>query len=350
VRTRAERRRILFWSLFVATIGAVFLLLAGLRLTLGVPQPTILVSAGVFAACALLFSAIHARTRRFATGRIVGLLLSWIAISALLFGTAFWLDRAGWIWYQLTGYNITLPEDCSNFVDVPVTRFLRENPAFAEDPEQIGALRLGRGIHVIERTIVVPRGTMLTIAAGATLRFKRGCSLISYSPIIARGTDLEPILLTAQNRFLKWGVVGVVGHGRSVFENVRFEHGRQARVNGLDFFGGLSLIGADVEIRNCEFIRLCGNDAVYVRSGNVQIRDNVFRNAFQDGLDLDSSYGEIRDNRFVTCGDEGIDLSRNGELAVFDNTILDAAGGRIGADLGLEEIRSANTLGYPKSD
>ncbi|UCE03524.1 MAG: right-handed parallel beta-helix repeat-containing protein [Candidatus Latescibacterota bacterium] len=336
--------------MFVATIGAVFLLLATLRLMLSVPQPTIVVAAGIFTACALLFSAVNARARRLATGRIVGLLFGWVVICALLFGTTFWLDRAGWIWYQLTGYNLTLPEDRSLFVDVPITTFLREHPMFEEDPERVGAVHLERGIHVIDRTVVVPRGTTLTIAAGATLRFKHGCSLISYSPIIARGSEIEPILFTAENRFLKWGVVGVVGPGRSLFEHARFEHGRQARVNGLDFFGGLSLIGVDVEIHNCEFVRLCGKDAVYVRSGNVSIRDNVVTNAFRDGLDLESSDGEIRDNRFVNCGDEGIDLSHNGDLIVVDNVILDPRGGKIGADVGLEGIKATNTLGYTREN
>jgi urease beta subunit len=328
----------------------VFLFLVGLRFAVGVPMPMLVVCAAIFALCALVFWAVNLTSRRVATTRIVGLLLSWVSVSALLFGTAFWVDRAGWIWYQLTGYDVTLPENLSQQVDLPVAMFLYANPSFEKMGEHNNAIRLGPGIHTIERTIVVPRGTRLTIEAGATLRFKPGCSLISYSPIVARGSEVEPILFTANNRYLKWGVVGVVSTERSVFENVRFEHGRQAHVNGVDFHGGLSLIGAEVQIRNCEFTHLYGRDGVYVRRGQVDIRDNLFENTFKDGLDLDSSRGEVSDNRFVNCGDEGIDLSRNNDVAVHDNVIIDARGGSIGAALHLEEIKSANTLGYPSDE
>jgi hypothetical protein len=55
-------------------------------------------------------------------------------------------------------------------------------------------------------------------------------------------------------------------------------------------------------------------------------------------------------NRFVRCGDEGIDLSENRDLAVYGNTILDARGGRLAADVGLEELRRNNTLGYVQAE
>jgi len=110
----------------------------------------------------------------------------------------------------------------------------------------------------------------------------------------------------------------------------------------------LSLIGANVEIRHCVFTHLFGKDGVYVRGGHVAIHDNLFEDVRKDGLDLDGGSGEVSRNRFIDCRDEGIDLSQTGDVDVFDNTILDARGGRIGTDRDLEFLKAKNSLGYTK--
>lgn len=271
----------------------------------------------------------------------------WIVVIALLLGTVYYVDRAGWIWFRLTGYNVTLEEELSGSIDLPVRSFIDRNQIFSVDPENPTGLVLRKGKYDISRTTLIPPGLSLTVEPGTVLQFAAGRSLISYSPIIARGTKSEPILFTARNKFLKWGVVGVVGPGRSVFEYTRFEHGRQALVNNIDFFGSLSLIGADVEIRHSQFVNLFGKDAVYVREGQVLIRENLFWDTYKDCLDLDAGTGEISHNQFINCGDEGIDLSENQEVQVFDNRILDSKGGRISADKDLEAIKARNIFGYP---
>ncbi|NIW23747.1 MAG: hypothetical protein GWN29_03855, partial [Gammaproteobacteria bacterium] len=268
-------------ALFVAVLG----LLAAIRVLFSIPKPLLIVSAIVFALCAAVFWISRSRITGVALTQMFGLVMAWITVSALLFGTAFWVDRAGWIWFQLTGYNVTLSEDYTEHVDSSLAEFVRRNPMFTVTNEVGHDLTL-RGEHVVDRTILIPRGTSLVIEPGTVLRFGRGCSMISYGTITARGTEDEPILFTARHPFLKWGVVGVVGNERasgSVFEHAQFDQGRQARVNAIDFPGCLSVIGAAVEIRNCRFSGLYGKDAVYVRSGNVLIRDNLFADTFKDG-------------------------------------------------------------------
>ena len=136
----------------------------------------------------------------------------------------------------------------------------------------------------------------------------------------------------------------------AVFEHVHLEDARQAAVNGVDFPGGLSLIGTDVEINNCEFTDMYGKDAIYVREADVEILENRIQRTFKDGVDLDGSSGMIHDNFFVDCGDEGIDLSENVDVDVRMNTIRDSRGGRIAADHNLAQIKLANILEYSSRD
>lgn len=341
--------------LAIPVTAVVLLALLGLRIVAQVPLTFVAVTGLLF----LLHSAIFWWIEPQAVGpvslaaayRQVGaLMLSWFLWMALLFGSLYWIDRAGWLWYQVTGFNTILAEELQDSVNVPVATFVEQNPSFAIDPDDPGGLILRRGVYEWNETVVVPQGTGLKIEAGSELRFGAGRSLISYSPIMAQGTASEPIRFTARNRWLKWGAVGVVSAGPSLFEHVIFEHGRQALVNGVDFYGALSLIETDVEIRNSHFSDLHGRDAVNVQYGHVLIQDNVFRNIHRDGLDLDGGSGRVSGNRFVECGDEGIDLGENEEITVVDNTVLGRQGGRISADHNLEEILSQNTVGYTEDE
>ena len=140
--------------------------------------------------------------------------------------------------------------------------------------------------------------------------------------------------------------MGVVRSGKSIFEYANFRDGRTARVNNIDFFAMLSVIGGDVEITNCEFLDAYGKDAINVRYGDVMIANNLIVNTYKDGIDLDGGSGVISHNRFVNCDDEGIDLSENEHIEVYENDIRDTRGGSIGADVNLEEIKAQNSLGF----
>ncbi len=320
--------------------------LAAAHLFLHVPKPMLLVSAGLFLVCCLIFRLAYRHLHGSLSFRIAILYLVWVGLAGSLFWVGFHIDRSRWVYYRLTGYDLSFSDEKSYLAIVPVRNFLAYNRTFAADPDAPGHILLRRGEHVIDHTVVVPRDTHLTIEAGAVLRFHHGSSLISYSAIVARGTASDPIVFTARDQTRKWGAVGIVGGGLSIFEHAHFDQGRHVRVNGTDFYGTLSLIGADVEIRHSRFVDLYGKDAVYVRGGHVVIQDNLFENVRKDGLDLNGGHGTVSHNRFVNCHDEGIDISEAGEVEIVDNVILDARGGRIGADGDADDLKAHNTLGY----
>ena len=272
-----------------------------------------------------------------------------IVITLLLTGL-YNFDRAGWNWYMLTGYNSTPQENLFALANLTREDFLRRYSHFTSDRLDPNRLILPKGEYDIDRTIIIPVGLSLVIEPGAVLRFAVGRSLISYGPITARGREEEMIVFTAQKDWLKWGVVGIVRAEKSIFEYALFEHGRQARVNDVDFFGCLSAIESELEINRCQFRNLYGKDGVYIGKGKVVARNNMFCNLFKDGVDLDGSRGVIGQNYFVNCGDEGIDLSENYEVQVVANVIYDRRGGRIDADHNLEEIKSQNVLGFYQND
>jgi hypothetical protein len=296
-----------------------------------VPGPLLLFIGAAFAVYSIIFWSLQREHKKSAAGQLVTWLSSWSCITAAILGGAYHFDKAGWMWFKLTGYNVTLPQNLTDRVNVTPAAFVARYPFITIDPQDSSRLLIRRGDYEIDETIVVPPGLSLTIAPGTILQFGANCSLISYSPIIARGAENAPILFTAQNSWRKWGVVGVVHAGQSVFKYVRFQHGRQAVINNIDFPGTLSLVETDAEITHSHFAHLFGKDGAQVHGGQVFFRNNIFRHCFKDGVDFDGGAGEISHNRFEDCGDEAIDLGEDSRVQVLDNLIIgskNATGGR----------------------
>lgn len=331
------------YVLLAVPILVVFLILLLAQVVFDVPKPLLLLLGGTFLLWTAVFWYFNRRPETTTLKYLARWFLPWIGGLLLFLGAIYFIDRAGWLWFRVTGYNVTLPEDFQGQEDLTPDEFVAEHSQFELDAM---GLHLPQGEHIFRETVIVPRGTTLTIEPGAVLRFGAGRSLISYSPIVAQGTESEPIRFTAQYPWLKWGVVGVVQSPLSLFEHIQIEHSRQALVNDVDFFAGLSLIESDGVIYNSTFENVFGKDAVNARLSDVHIQNNVFRNAYKDCLDLDGGSGEIRDNLFIDCDDEGIDLSANEAVIVIDNTILDVRGGRLAAEQNQEAIERLNTLGY----
>lgn len=332
--------------------GVVLALVAVAGLIFNLPKPLLVTLGSVFLACSAFFWGLRPPLKRPAKARILQLagrlLFLWLLMTTLLLSSVYSIDRAGWLWFRLTGYDVVLAEDLTDQVNQPLEAFIRRHPLFAIDPQDPTGLVLPQGDYQISETILVPAGSKLTIEPGTVLRFAAGRSLISYSPIIARGTEQAPIRFIAQRKWLKWGAVGLVRTGASVFEYVEFEHGRRAQVNGIDFFGSLSVIETDVKVLHSRFSNAFGKDSLNIRFADFLVQHNTFQNAYKDGLDIDGGSGLISHNRFIDCDDEGIDLSENEAVQVFDNTVLDRRGGRIAAEQNLDEILALNTLGYSR--
>lgn len=328
-----------------ATLVLLLVVLA-MKMIWHVPNALLRTTALLFLASLIPFWLANRSPRHPAGKQVMHFLIIWLVSSGAFFGLAFRWDGAGWNWFRLTGYNLTLEQHNSAAITASVSEFLAAHPVFVKKDSANAGLLLPRGTYRFARTVIIPGGTKLEIAAGTRIRIAAGRSFISYSPIVALGTPGAPIVFAAADRWRKWGVVGVVSEGASRFEHVRFENGRQARVNGIDFPGTLTCIGGSVEIRNSLFRKIFGKDAVNIKYGNVLIEQNVFQRCFKDGLDLDGGHGIVRQNTFFDCDDEGIDLSENAGIEVFANTVLDARGGRIDADVNLDAIISANHLGF----
>ena len=319
-----------------------------LKLTWDVPKPMLLFAAATYTLSLVIFESTCRIPNHSKRNKIALLTVVWFVTAASILAVLFRLDRVGWWWFQATGYDFVIEERLPGSPRMSVALFLQQAPFFSVAEGEPDTILLRAGTYEIDRTLVIPAGTKVRIEPGAVLQFGAAASLVSYSPIIAQGTPEAPIVFMAQHYWRKWGSVGIVGGQGSVFKHTVFESGRRAQVNGVNFFGALSLIDSQADVSHSTFRNLKGKDGLYVVDGHIMIHDNRFENCSKDGLDLQGAEGEVFNNTFIDCADEGMDLSENEAVRVYDNIILDRRGGRLEAEQNYDAIVAANFLGYSR--
>src|SRR3989338_1742077 len=198
--------------------------------------------------------------------------------------------------------------------------FLAMNPIFYKIDDN--TLGVGPGVFDLANTVVIPKGQILSVSSGTTLRFSPGVSFFSYGKILARSSSGNSI------RFVKsgkdpWGVFALIeAPGTSVFDGVVFEDGGTGLINGAYFSGMLAAHHSDIIVRNSFFKGSTGDDALNVKHASSSIVSNQFTANQFDAIDLDwGNFSFVKDNVFEQNGDDAIDLGGAQGVVIMDNFI-----------------------------
>lgn len=200
--------------------------------------------------------------------------------------------------------------------------FLAEYPQFVASAHPQTVILLP-GTHAFSRDVIVPRGLRLIIRENATLLFAPNISLVSYSPITARGDSEAPIVVRPLLANQSWGVLAVINAPqKSAFSHVLLSGGKDATINGVYFSGMLSAHNADLEFRRGIIEYAGADDGIHVLSGQAIIADSFFRDNSSDGIDVDFAKDEslFERNLFTTTGGDAMDLSFS-KITVRENTV-----------------------------
>lgn len=197
--------------------------------------------------------------------------------------------------------------------------------------EEPGRLVVPAGDYRVRETLIVPRGKPLHFEPGARLFFAPGTSLISYAPLVARGTAAAPIEFRGRSPGEPWGVVAVVAANarlaaseapaRSELRHVRCFDARGARLNAVAYTG-ISFLYSDVSLSRCVFVRCGLDDGLNVKRADVQLRECLFVDSPSDAIDLDWCTGEVRDCLLSGSRGDGLDLSGAERLRASGNAIV----------------------------
>jgi hypothetical protein len=186
-------------------------------------------------------------------------------------------------------------------------------------------LALAPGVHTLTRTLRLPDGIGLRLAAGTTLRMGSGVSLIVRGPLSAMGREGEPVRVVPANDRNPWGSVAVVRSPEpSDLRHIEVRGGSDARVDGLNLTGQLCFYRSEVRLSDCTISGAHADDGLNVKRATAVVERCVFRDNASDGYDADWVEGAVVSSSFIDNGGDGLDIS--GSRIAIRGSLFDGMG------------------------
>ena len=184
-----------------------------------------------------------------------------------------------------------------NDIFLNIDQFLAKHPQFIKYNQD--TIWLTGGSHVFRQAVIIPQGLKLEIRPGTRLFFDEGVSLLSYSPVEAKGTEYWPIIMQSLVAERPWGSFAVLNVDQeNTFEHVQVSGGSSDLINGVLLTAQFSLHNTKSIVNNCIFEDSKSDDAFHAILGSVDIRDSIFRNNYADAIDVDYVHDSSIKNSF----------------------------------------------------
>lgn len=135
-----------------------------------------------------------------------------------------------------------------------------------------------KGSRVIDEPVLIPPGYTVTVASGANLIFKKSGYILSSSPILAEGTQDEPIRFEfpelGDKPFIRLEGARYPSH----FKYVQFTSTNPKQHLAPDLGSAISVTRSNVEVSHCEFSNIAGGWALELIDNRARIFQTHFFN------------------------------------------------------------------------
>ena len=171
-----------------------------------------------------------------------------------------------------------------------------------------------QGIHLIDRSIVIPNGYNLIIKEGTTLKMSKDTYIIIENGFVKfQGKKNKPIRIIPLNNNQKWKGIYVNSNSldsdTSILEHVNVSGFSYFNNGKIQLTGGLNFINSRIKITNSIIENSFSEDAINIVNSNFKIDSTLIRNSISDGIDIDFGKGEIINTSFYDIKGDAIDLS-----------------------------------------
>ena len=172
------------------------------------------------------------------------------------------------------------------------------------------------GKHSINQAIVIPSDHELIISPGAELNFEGGGSLCSYSPIQARGTSQQPIILYSTG-VQGAGILLSDAIGKSQFEYCNFIGLSSYTNQNVNVKGAISIYNSEADFVKSNFRKINAKEALSVRNATASVKECEFKDV--QGTAIRSYYSRlfVRNINMEGVGKNGVSIT-SGDLDAAD--------------------------------
>jgi hypothetical protein len=264
----------------------------------------------------------------------------------------------------------------SGYEGQETTRAWLENSGALLD-QAAKTITLPSGHYSLTTSFEIERGWQVELHPGAVLEFKHGARLKVNGPVQAFGRKDVPVQLiitsdTKRGLIGSWGGLLVVEADRgSIFRHthvtgtgtygfserqdsygltgcitfykssVRIEH---SRFSGLQCEDALNVIDSDFDIDRVEFVDSSA-DAFDSDFSSGVVRNSVFRNIVNDGIDVSGSRVQVSSSRFVNIRDKAISVGEGSTLTASEIAVEGGDAGVVSKDKSVVNIHNSTFKG-----
>ena len=161
----------------------------------------------------------------------------------------------------------------------------------------------------LDAPLVVPRGTVLDIEAGARLTMAPDSYILARGALNINGTaDAEVIMQTEPGQY--WGGIYVIdADQRSQWRHARISQLRPFTLPQFTLTGALNFYRSAISMHGVHIEGVAGEDAINTIESEFLFADLHLSDSSSDGFDSDYSVGRIESSQFSNIGGDAIDTS-----------------------------------------
>jgi hypothetical protein len=194
---------------------------------------------------------------------------------------------------------------------------------FVEVDAKLRVIRLRPGQHKLRKPLILPSGFEIIAGEGVELDLLNGALILSRSPVRFVGSAARPIVVRSSDKTGQ-GFAVLTNGERSVLRFVHFEDLGNPTQKGWSMPGAVTFHEGIVQIQDCVFARNRSEDGLNLVRSQLDIERARFEKTQADAFDCDFCNGEIRDSVFVDVGNDGVDVS--GSTITLTRVTIDGSG------------------------
>ena len=211
----------------------------------------------------------------------------------------------------------------SNITDLSyISGLLPNEISFIQYDYKTNSYVIPQGNYTLNKLVVIPTGSQLYVAPGVKIDIQSGGGIVSYSPVIFDGNELNPVMINGNDQ--GQGLLVIKAKEKSVINQTKFIGLKPITTYSYQTLGAVNFYESEVNLDGVEFIENQAEDQLNIIRSKFLIKNSSFIGALSDGVDFDFSKGKVIDCRLVEMTNDGVDFS--GTQAEIEGLLVDGAG------------------------
>ncbi len=211
---------------------------------------------------------------------------------------------------------------------------------FLSTDEEAKTITWKSGIWELQEALIIPPGYHFKIQAGTKIRIEKFQKhIISHSPVFFEGTAQSPIEITSNSGDGE-GLFVLETIDTSLINHTIFDGLRNVTSHGWHLTGSVNFYNAPVKIHNSQISNNHSEDALNIIRSWFELDNITISETQSDAFDGDFVSGIVRNSIFGNLGNDGIDVS--GSDVKIENVKIVSAGdkGLSGGEASIMKIKN----------